>query len=72
MSPIRVPLAHLGFLCLMGGCARPRVGVVGELYVAGGGLAAGYLGRPIGVRPGLWVSVRGARARMYRTGDLVR
>jgi amino acid adenylation domain-containing protein len=73
-SPIGIPIPDLS-VRLMDRCGHSvPVGIAGEMYVGGGGVARGYLGRPaltaqrfvpdpFSAQPG---------ARLYRSGDLAR
>ncbi|MGQ3054627.1 MAG: amino acid adenylation domain-containing protein, partial [Roseateles sp.] len=69
-SPVGIAIPDLGLQVLDGQLNPAPLGVAGELYVSGAGLARGYLNRQ-GLTAERFIATDDGE-RLYRTGDLVK
>ncbi|NYE48015.1 amino acid adenylation domain-containing protein [Spinactinospora alkalitolerans] len=72
VAPIGVAMAGMRAHVLDEWLRPVPQGVTGELYIAGTGVARGYLGQPVTTAERFLPDLSGGGGRMYRTGDLVR
>ncbi|MCI4060888.1 AMP-binding protein, partial [Bacillus cereus] len=73
IPPIGKPICNTVVYVLDAGLQPVPPGVFGELYIAGVGLASGYLGKPELTAERFFANPYGESVkRLYRTGDLVK
>ena len=70
--PIGRPIQHTGVQVLDAELRPVPIGVAGELYTGGDGLARCYQGNPAATARAFVPDPTGTGERLYRTGDLVR
>ncbi|WP_327073988.1 amino acid adenylation domain-containing protein [Kitasatospora purpeofusca] len=71
--PLGAPIPNTGMYVLTNDLRPTPIGVAGEVYIDGAGLARGYLGRPDLTAEKFLPNPHGpAGSRLYQTGDLAR